>query len=375
MSTQHSQARAHVGPAPRPFSGYGGAGGAFNFLAGALKRQCKCYRKELKRCQRKFSENAVHQSRVETRRLLSLLELLVPFLPGARLDKIRTGLKRHLDTFDDLRDAHVQLQLLRKWHCPYPEAKAFERHLRKCEKRFDRRTRKDIKRIKTKRLGKWIAACREELRMPVVAATTGTDGAGFSRSAGSPGVPARSDPVSLIPPQIRDSLFHSVDAAFQNALDHKNRIDPERTKTIHRTRIAFKKFRYMVEVLAGFWPIASSRRLAAMHAYQTLMGDVQDLEVLLRAFDKFSKKKELESFPGSGARKRGSSAPRTFRDELFRRREQLNQHYLSKAGLVYSFWPPKGSRPEAAPAARRISAIRDRQSAGPTLNSALAPPP
>ena len=82
-------------------------------LGVSLKKQWKRYRKELKRCQRKFSEKAVHQSRVETRRLLSIVELLDPFTPDGRLDKIRACLKRHLDTFDDLRDTHVQLLVVR----------------------------------------------------------------------------------------------------------------------------------------------------------------------------------------------------------------------------------------------------------------------
>jgi hypothetical protein len=40
-------------------------------LTGALQAQWKRYRKKLKRCQQKFSEKAVHDSRVETRRLLA----------------------------------------------------------------------------------------------------------------------------------------------------------------------------------------------------------------------------------------------------------------------------------------------------------------
>ena len=77
-----------------------------------LKKHWKRYRRALKRCQQSFSEKAIHASRVETRRLLATIELLAGFLPAARVRKLRRALKRHLDTFDDLRDTQVQLQIL-----------------------------------------------------------------------------------------------------------------------------------------------------------------------------------------------------------------------------------------------------------------------
>ena len=58
--------------------------------------------------------------------------------------------------------------------------------------------------------------------------------------------------------------------------------------------MAFKKFRYMVEALAEHLPGATQGRLAAMHHYQTMMGDIQDAEVLLAALDKFLRKQEIK---------------------------------------------------------------------------------
>src|SRR2546428_453465 len=50
----------------------------------ALRCQWRRYRKALERCQTRSSEKAVHDSRVATRRLLSLVELLQPFLSPGR---------------------------------------------------------------------------------------------------------------------------------------------------------------------------------------------------------------------------------------------------------------------------------------------------
>src|SRR5437868_9604694 len=74
----------------------------------SVKGRWKCYRKELRKCQRRLSEDSVHDLRVEARRLRSSLDLLIHFLAPARLHKVHRALKRHLDSFDELRDAQVQ---------------------------------------------------------------------------------------------------------------------------------------------------------------------------------------------------------------------------------------------------------------------------
>src|SRR5262245_31665741 len=95
-------------------------------LKTSLKERWKCYRRALRRCQRKCSEKAVHASRVETRRLLSLVELLNVFLGRIHVKETRRALKQHLDLFDSLRDTQVQLLLLDKHRRQFPETKAFQ---------------------------------------------------------------------------------------------------------------------------------------------------------------------------------------------------------------------------------------------------------
>jgi len=62
-------------------------------LGDSLQVQWRRYRKRLKRCQERFSEEAVHASRVETRRLLATVELLRAFIPEDDLKKARRALK------------------------------------------------------------------------------------------------------------------------------------------------------------------------------------------------------------------------------------------------------------------------------------------
>jgi CHAD domain-containing protein len=84
-----------------------------------------------------------------------------------------------------------------------------------------------------------------------------------------------------------------VEDAFGRTRTLLERIEPEHTDTVHRTRIAFKRFRYMVEALAEQLPSPDRRLLAAMRRYQGRMGVVQDAAVLLEVFDKFVRRREL----------------------------------------------------------------------------------
>jgi len=278
--------------------------GTLGHLTSSLKRQWKRYRKGLKRCQDRFSEGAVHESRVETRRLLSLLELLRPFLRRGEINRSQTALKEHLDTFDDLRDTQVQLLAIRKMRRLFPAAVPFYDFLVKREGRFRRETRSNIKRIRTKRLGKYITSFRQEMKR--------------WRAEG-------------LADEVNGMLLKSVDTAFARAVALRQQIRPADTETIHRTRVAFKKVRYMIETLADYLPAVDEKLLVAMHRYQTMMGDIQDAEVVLRTFDKFLLKNPVEL-----------AAARRLRRELRCRRQWLIRVYLGAADQLFEFWLPAG---------------------------------
>lgn len=283
--------------------------GTLQHLTASLKRQWKRYRKGLKRCQARFSEGAVHESRVETRRLLSLLELLRPFLRGGQINRSQIALKGHLDTFDNLRDTQVQLMAIRKMRRLFPAAAPFCEYLAKREDRFRCETRSNIKRIKTKRLGRYIASFREEMKR------------------------WREERLAE---QVNSMLLKSVDSAFARAVELRQQIRPGDTETIHRTRVAFKKVRYMIETLADYLPAVDEKLLVAMHRYQTMMGDIQDAEVVLRAFDKFLLKSPVEL-----------SAARRLRRELQSRRQWLIRVYCGAGDQLFEFWEVAGSESRA----------------------------
>jgi len=269
-------------------------------LAESLQTQWRRYRKQLKRCQRQFSEAAVHKSRVETRRLLATVELLCAFFPERDVKKARRALKDHLNSFDQLRDTQVQLVYVEHLLPSDPAAKKFHLWLRERESRFIRESRKAVRKIRTRRLGERIATFERELER--LGENTKPERA-FSMTQGA------------------------IRLAFSRVAQLCRRVNAADTATIHGTRIAFKRFRYMVDALAPLLPAVTDQHRQAMRGYQSMMGDIQDVEVLLMTMDKFIKHGN------------NNDTTQRLRTEFTRRREQLIRVYLNAAGKLQQFWP------------------------------------
>ncbi len=284
------------------------------FLSLSLKKQWKRYRKCLKKCQRKFSERSVHDLRIAARRLLSVLDLLSPFVAAGRRQKAQAVLKRHLDTFDDLRDVQVQLPAVRQFRRQFPAADCFYRFLKKQERRLRRCTCKKATKLRSKRLSKLLSGGREDVQRWLEQ--------GSSRQANR-------------------LLLHAVNLAFVLTQKRKDSIEPDDTHSIHCTRIAFKKFRYVVEALQDRLPWANELLLTKMHDYQTSMGNIQDAEVLLRRFQKFVRKEHPDK-----------ASSLRFERVLQQHREWLIGKYLATADQLLEFWPVWRRRARSEPPAR-----------------------
>jgi len=217
-------------------------------LLEALEARWGKFRTELKTCQKEFSEEAVHDLRVATRRLLAYFDLFRAIIPHKRIQKIRRALKDQLDELDDLRDVQVMLVDVSESMQELPDLKPFQVHLRKEEKQLLRHTQKLVKVRGIKSLSKRVKKVREMA-------------------------------LELPGENLDQQILSAVDIAFARVLQAYSIVDVKHVASIHTLRIAFKKFRYSVEIahylLANF-PQSNFER---MHEYQSRMGDIQDLEV------------------------------------------------------------------------------------------------
>lgn len=236
-----------------------------NQLIVALDERWKKYRAELKTCQREFSEESVHDLRVATRRLLAVLEVLRSVAPHPRVKKARRLLKDQLDALDDLRDTQVMLVEVSEVAAELPELKPFQEHLFKREKRLLREARKSIRGLKTAGLKERLAKSRAALE------------------------------ENFTGRKVTASLLAAVDQGFARAQQAYREIDAADSASIHRFRVTFKKFRYMVEIVQPVLKGYPEIQLKLMHDYQSRMGDVQDAEVFLRALTEFAPAQEFQA--------------------------------------------------------------------------------
>lgn len=267
---------------------------ARTLLLDSLNARWDKYREIIKVCRREFSDEAVHDLRVAARRLLALVDLLRTLAPHPRLQKIRAALKRQLDEFDDLRDTQVMLAEISENIDSLPDLQPFQVSLKKRERRLLRDAAEVVDGLKLGGLARRIEKVR----------------AGLTEQAASP--------------VFDGNTLRAVDDAYATVLQRYGWIDPQQPPTIHHTRVAFKKFRYMVEVVHPLLPGFPAANLKRMHDYQTSMGEIQDVEVFLNVLADFS----------------DSAAPEAVLHFYQRRHAELIAIFFEDKGEVASFWRP-----------------------------------
>ena len=84
-------------------------------------------------------------------------------------------------------------------------------------------------------------------------------------------------------------VVKGVRSSFSELRARRRAVDPTRPATLHRMRVSLKGFRYLMEDLEPLVPGVSKDALEALHALQTNMGDLHDLEVLSSSLVEFAK--------------------------------------------------------------------------------------
>src|SRR5215475_8065506 len=115
----------------------------------SLQDRWQSFRAGLKHGRKKYSEEAVHDLRVATRRLISTLDLVDRIHPETKLRKAQRALKKQLDMFGPLRDVQVQLLAIEKMLASFPELQEFYDSLIKREHKLVQRLSVDLRGIKT----------------------------------------------------------------------------------------------------------------------------------------------------------------------------------------------------------------------------------
>ena len=265
-------------------------------LLEALENRWKNYRAELKRCHAEFSNEAVHDLRVATRRVLALIQLLNSISPRPRLQKLIRIFKEQLDEFDDLRDTQVMLAEISEIIHELPQLQDFQKHLQFTEERLMRTLRKKIKNLETSEVTKRIRKTHEAIETETAS-------------------------------NLKSQVIQAVDDVYLITKQRHGWVDLTRSATIHRVRIAFKSFRYMVEIthpLLNVFPIENLKR---MNDHQSLMGEIQDAEVFAQTLADFSEHASLSDLE-------------PVRQYYERRHAEAISAYVKEMNQLDTFWRP-----------------------------------
>jgi CHAD domain-containing protein len=272
-------------------------------LAAALDSRWESYREQLRQCQEKFSEEAVHELRVATRRLLAQFTLLSCIAPSGALEKAHRMLKRRLAVLGALRDTQVQRLFLEQKTASFPELVLLRGWLQRRERRLARSAAEKVNHFKTRKLGRWISSMIGDL----------TANVGKSRRQS----------------QLASAVIRAAARAFVEAVERRRAIDLADLRTIHQTRVAFKRFRYIVESLSPGITGLNRRQLRALAYYQRKMGIIQDLEVMQACVARYTRED-----------KKREALVHRFSRHLRQRRARARRSFLKSADRLYEFWPP-----------------------------------
>jgi len=261
-----------------------------NILLQTLDTRWQRLRKEWERTRRTNSDDAVHDLRVASRRLIAVLDVLRSLVDDSQIEECRRRLKKSLGALGPLRDVQVQRSSVSKMAESYPQLKTFQKCLKKKEDKIARKARKPLK-----------------------------DGPKLDEAI----TQARNTAWRLADNQ---AILRIVHNRYDEVLDLAKQIDPADASTIHRTRLAFKRFRYTAEVVQPLVTELTESRLEELHDFQGMMGDIQDFEVLSARLLKWAQKKEGRM---------AESSP--VLDDLKRQEQTAIQTFMASLPRIYTF--------------------------------------
>lgn len=271
-------------------------------LLKSLEARRRRYRRDFNRARADFSEEAVHDLRVATRRLLAVLALLHTLTSDGDMKPLRRELKGQLDGLDHLRDAQVMLGEVVAHAEELPGLALFEQDLRA---RVDRQ----------------LEQARKTMGKMTFAATSNLNGRLLSLREWLRGQADVGDPLAV------------ADAAYADVLSRRAAVDGAAPDSFHRLRVAFKKFRYTLEIVQPLVPGLEKAALQPLNDYQTMLGQVQDSRVLLQTMDQLAG--NSETFPAA------------VREYYGQRLNAAISEALSGLGKAEAFWraSPQGHFP------------------------------
>jgi len=276
-------------------------------LLSSFDKSWKNFSATWKRARTKASEKSIHDLRVNTRRLIATLELARSLSRRDDVAKLQRRCKKILKSMGPLRDAQVLLENLTPLR-GMTLISDFKKSMERRERKQIDNIRDELKRSRKQDLSKRLEDVRYELTRVH---------------------------ESLGPAKVRHSIERVLNLRrneFQRSV-RKFQRSPVNEDLLHEMRIALKKLRYALEAAQPLFGRSVQERLKQMHAYQQMMGDSRDLEMLRAELEKWAEKrgKKIAMVPAM--------------DRLQQERETLIKKIIESAGALEGLSKSEAPKP------------------------------
>lgn len=233
-------------------------------LASALRNRWVLYLGRREQFEKEPSEEAVHELRVATRRLMAQLDLFATVMSSRGAEKAYRALKRSMKALGRLRDIQVQQVLIEEQLDSFPKLRLLSYDLQRQERARVAAAVARVRALKVYKFEKWISLMFQDL------AEKSND--------------LRQQEV------LSAAVIEALQEIYAVVVKRRRSIQKQSPKTIHKTRVAFKKFRYLIEALSPGFTGFDERQFDALASYQRRMGRIQDIEIIQASLAQFVKK-------------------------------------------------------------------------------------
>lgn len=232
-------------------------------LSRGVRRSAAEFRRRVRRCRDSGDARAIHELRVQSRRLAVWCELLESLGGGRRARDARRRVKKLLRSLARLRDLHVQRGLLAGAPRSVSEAaRSIRRQLKLEEPRRARRVSDRCRRMHPGRILDLLEGVIGSGRVPL-------DGTALSKG-----------------------IQVWLDSLVGRARERQAEIQAREPQSLHRFRIAVKHLRYGLEVAKELGWGTPGRTMESLRDLQGSLGEIQDFDVCHRLLGSWKRESE-----------------------------------------------------------------------------------
>lgn len=234
-----------------------------------VKKLFQAFKKELKKCRQRPSTKAVHNLRIRVRRILTSLEVIQHLQPEIKGSAFGRASRQLMRTSGRLRNIHVQILWIEKFFPRIgPGLNEFLKILARRQKRVQQKFLKQARAFNVKSSRKLLKNIKLQAAEPAA------------------------EPLFIAHGRLLLKQQYQALAAFELKIREPKNID-----ALHQFRLAFKSYRYSMEIIGPLVASAVTTELiASMHQFQTILGELHDLDILDFDLVRFSKAKKRTKY-------------------------------------------------------------------------------